>query len=61
MSGRRRRRWGLALRDALPDARDLHVYGGGALVAVGAWLAYRPAGWILGGILLLYLGLWRRE
>ncbi len=26
---------------------------GGALIAVGAWLAYPPAGFILGGIMLL--------
>ncbi|MFW6331497.1 MAG: hypothetical protein ACOC3J_07215 [Gemmatimonadota bacterium] len=45
------------LRPLLPDFRDLHVYGGGALVTVGAWWVYPPAGLIVGGALLIYLGL----
>lgn len=49
------------LRPALPSFRDLHVYGGGALVALGAWLSPWP--WlapVVFGLLLLYLGIWRR-
>lgn len=41
----------------LPDLRDVHVYGGGALVAIGAWLWFPPAAPIVFGALLLYLGL----
>lgn len=48
----------VVLRSALPSFWDLHVYGGVALVAFGAWLVYRPAGLVLGGLLLLSLGLW---
>jgi hypothetical protein len=45
-----------ALRALLPDARDVHVYGGGLLLALGAG-AYSPAaGLIVFGALLLYLG-----
>lgn len=37
---------------------DLHVYGGGALVAVGAGLALgAAAGLVVGGAFLAYLGL----
>lgn len=43
----------------LPDVRDLHVYGGGALVAWGAAQAYPPAGWMVAGTVLMYLGLRR--
>lgn len=43
----------------LPDVRDLHVYGGGALVAWGAAEAYPPAGWMVAGTVLMYLGLRR--
>lgn len=45
------------LRAALPDLRDIHVYGGGLMVAAGAWMAYPPAGPVALGALLLYLGL----
>jgi hypothetical protein len=45
------------LRAARPSFRDLHVYGGGALVAGGAWMAYPPAAPAVYGALLLYLGL----
>lgn len=49
------------LRGMLPDIdiRDGHVYGGGALVAVGVWQVFPPAGFIVAGLLLLYLGLRR--
>lgn len=45
------------MADLLPDWWDLHVYGGGALVAYGLWLAWPPAGPVAGGALLVYLGL----
>jgi len=45
------------LAPLLPDARDLHVYGGGLLVALGAWMTYPPAAPAVFGALLLYLGL----
>jgi hypothetical protein len=41
----------------LPDARDLHVYGGGLLIAIGAWQLHPAAGWIVMGALLVGLGL----
>lgn len=49
------------LRPLVPSFRDLHAYGGGALVAAGAGMAYPPAAPIVFGALLLYLGLWRRS
>lgn len=45
------------VRPALPGPRDVHVYGGGLLLASGAGLVYAPAGLIVFGALLLYLGL----
>lgn len=33
--------------------RDLAGLGGAALVAYGAWLIYVPAGFIIGGVLLI--------
>lgn len=45
------------LRPILPDLRDLHVYGGVALIAVGVAHAWRPLGYIAAGALLLYIGL----
>ena len=45
--------------DLLPDLQDLHVYGGGLLVAIGAGLAYPPAGPFAFGLVLLYLGIRR--
>jgi len=47
------------LRGFLPDFRDVHAYGGGILLAFGAWQVYPPAAWMLAGLLLLYLGLRR--
>lgn len=56
------KRFGRWIRDLLmalplPDAMDIHVYGGIALIAVGCWLAYRPAGLIAPGLAILWLGL----
>jgi hypothetical protein len=42
---------------ALPDLRDIHVYGGGLLIAVGAWMWFPPAAPMVLGALLVYLGL----
>jgi hypothetical protein len=50
---------GARLGPLLPDGRAVHVYGGGALVAWGAWQAWPPAGWVTAGLVLLYLGLRR--
>lgn len=36
-----------------------HVYGGGLVLAIGAGMAYPPAGLISLGALLLYIGLRR--
>jgi hypothetical protein len=48
-----------SLRHWWPDFRDAHVYGGGILVAWGAWGVYPPAGRIALGLVLLYLGMRR--
>ena len=41
---------------------DLHTYGGAVLVAGGAGWAYPPAGLIVFGAMLMWLGLfWRRH
>jgi hypothetical protein len=48
-----------AVRAVLPDFRDLHVYGGGLLIAIGLWTWWRPGGFIVFGGLLVYLGLFR--
>ncbi len=43
-------------------AGDLHTYGGAALVAGGAGWAYPPAGLIVFGVVLMWLGLfWGRH
>ncbi len=34
-------------------SRDLMVLGGAACVSYGAWLAWRPAGFIVAGLFLL--------
>jgi len=47
------------VRSWLPTAVDLHVYGGAALASAGATWAWRPAGLILFGAFLVYLGLRR--
>lgn len=39
---------------------DMHTYGGAVLLSVGAWMAYAPAGLIVIGVFLTWLGLfWR--
>lgn len=56
--GERLRKVRASARKALPGLRDLHVYGGGLLLAVTAWLSPWP--WVAPGIfgaLLLFLGL----
>ena len=48
----------LRVREYLPDFRDLHVYGGVLLVAVGAGAMWGwPAGVALIGTALVYLGI----
>lgn len=44
-------------KQLLPSFRDLHVYVGTGLVAWGAWTAWEPLGFVVGGAVLLYLGL----
>jgi hypothetical protein len=54
------RRLAALVGSAAPDVRDLHVYGGGGLIALAAWLS--PWSWVAPaafGALLLYLGLRR--
>lgn len=46
-----------ALRPVLPDARDLHVYGGTLLVAAGVWSVWPPGGAMVLGVMLCALGL----
>lgn len=43
---------------ALPDLRDLIVFSGLGLAGYGAWLTYEPAGFIVAGVGLFYLGIW---
>jgi putative exporter of polyketide antibiotics len=45
------------LRAALPNAQDVHIYGGALLLAVGAGAVYLPAGLAVAGLALLLLGL----
>jgi len=42
-----------------PYARDLHVYGGGALVAGGVAAWSIPASLIVFGAVLIFRGVWR--
>lgn len=46
------------VRPALPSLRDLHVYGGGLLLAVGAGMAWRPGAPLVLGAMLVFLGLY---
>lgn len=46
-----------ALRGIAPDFRDVHVYGGAVMIAVGAGMWFPPAAPMLFGAVLLYLGL----
>jgi hypothetical protein len=47
------------LRVLLPGLRDLHIYIGGALVAVGAWMVFPPAAPAVFGAVLIFRGVWR--
>ena len=33
------------------------VVAGGSCITAGAWMAYPPAGWIVGGVLLFSVGM----
>jgi hypothetical protein len=51
---------GARLTQFAPDLRDLHVYGGGVVVAAGLWLSPWPwTALVAFGALVLYLGLRR--
>ena len=50
-----------ALRAALPDRIDVHLYAGAGLAAVGAGMYSRPAGLIVFGVALLTFVYWRPE
>lgn len=41
------------------DRQDLLILLGVLLIGVGAWMAWRPAGLMVTGALLLGLALWR--
>ncbi len=41
------------------DARDIHAYGGAALLGYGLWLIEPAFAFIGVGSLLVYLGVWR--
>lgn len=45
-----------ALRDLLPDTRDLLVFGGVAAATYGVWQLSEPAAWVFGGLLLFLVG-----
>lgn len=45
------------MKALLPDLRDLVVFGGIALASYGAWLIFAPAGFIVGGAALFYVGM----
>jgi hypothetical protein len=42
----------------LPELRDLFVLGGLGLASYGTWLVFEPAGYILAGAGLFFLGRW---
>lgn len=46
-----------AIRAALPDWHDLHLYGGIGLLAWGTWMAWEPGGVIVLGAGLFGLGI----
>lgn len=52
-------RLGRAVRHVVPDWRDVHVYGGGLLIAAALDRLVPGTGPIAYGVLLLYLGLRR--
>lgn len=41
------------------DARDVHFYGGTAMLAAGAWFIYEPAALIAAGLVFLYVSIGR--
>ena len=41
------------------DMRDVHFYAGTALLAVGCSMIYEPAGYMVAGIVLLFIALRR--
>lgn len=54
------RRFLAQLKSFLPDARDVHLYGGALLVCTGVWLRTLPPDWrvaiALFGAFLFYMG-----
>lgn len=48
-----------AVRGFLPGVLDLHLYGGGALVAYGVYRVWEPGAYMTGGLLLLAIAVWR--
>lgn len=46
----------MKVRRRLPDALEVHVYGGAVLISVGAGLWFPPAGLIACGALLIVIG-----
>jgi hypothetical protein len=46
------------LAQLAPDARDLLGLGGLTALAYGCGLVYPPAGFIVPGVVLLYVALW---
>ena len=54
-------RAGLA-RAGVYSFATVHLYGGFAGIAYGCWLWHRPLGWIVGGLLAVYMArLWGDE
>lgn len=45
----------------LPDRIDVHLYAGALLVAIGAGMYSRPAGYIVLGLVMLIVVYWRPE
>lgn len=45
------------MKSLLPDLRDIIVFGGLLLAGYGAWLMYPPAGYMLAGAGLFYIGM----
>lgn len=49
----------VVVRSAVPDFRDMHIYGGLGLFAVAGFFAYGWVGPMVVGAVLFYLGVWR--
>lgn len=45
------------MKHLVPDLRDAIVFGGIALAGYGAWLIYPPAGFMVGGGALFWVGM----